>query len=170
MAEAKPAVERTLRFEDSTLSGKVTHDAGGRTRFGIAQKFHPNLPEEFFTGPKEEALATAEDILTHDYFGAMHLEQIESQDVANKIHDMAVNMGTHQAAVYAQRAANSQGLLLLNEDGKLGPKSFAAINSIDPDVYYDLLRQFSEAHYRHIAANNPEQAVNLAGWLKRAAA
>lgn len=167
MAEAKPAVDRTLRFEDSTLSGKVTFDAGGRTRFGIAEKFHPDLPEEFFTGPKEEALAEAERIGAEEYFSAMHLEQIESQDVANKIYDMAINMGTHQAAVYAQRACNSQGAGLV-EDGKLGQKSFAAINAIDPMLYYDLLKQFSRAHYEHIAANNPAQAVNLNGWLKRA--
>jgi hypothetical protein len=50
MADFKPAFLFTLQHEDSTRSGKVTIDAGGRTRFGIAEKFHPDLPEEFFTG------------------------------------------------------------------------------------------------------------------------
>jgi|SRR5438270_998913 len=169
MADPKIAIERTMKLEDSTLSGKVTHDAGGRTRFGIAQKFHPDLPEEFFTGPKEEALAEAEQIMETDYWNVLHLSEVESQDVANKLHDMAVNMGVHQAGVYAQRAVNSQ-LLLLNEDGNIGPKTLAAINAIDPQVYYGLLCQFSAWHYRHIAANNPSQAENLNGWLKRAEA
>ena len=193
MAEAKPAIERTLKFEDSTLSGKVTHDAGGRTRFGIAQKFHPDLPDEFFTGPAEDALDEAEQIMETDYWDPLRLAEVEDQGVASKLFDMAVNMGTHQAGIYAQRAVNFQfqqtGQVLLNppataddlrhpsqvvfplqEDGRIGPKTIAAINAVDPEAYYDLLKQFSAAHYNHIATNNPAQAVNLAGWLKRAEA
>jgi len=78
-------------------------------------------------------------------------------------------MGVRQAAVYAQRAVNSQGRQL-TEDGNIGSKTLAAINAIDPQTFYGLLCQFSAWHYRHIATNNPAQAVNLAGWLKRAEA
>ena len=56
MADFKPAFAFALLHEDATQSGKVTMDAGGRTRFGIAEKFHPDLPEEFFTGPAEDVL------------------------------------------------------------------------------------------------------------------
>jgi lysozyme family protein len=83
-------------------------------------------------------------------------------------------MGVRQAAVYAQRAVNSQvqqsQVQQLKEDGNIGPKTLAAINAIDPQSFYGLLCQFSASHYRHIATNNPAQAVNLAGWLKRAEA
>ena len=167
MADFKMAFLLTLQHEDSTRSGKVTVDAGGRTRFGIAEKFHPDLPEDFFTGPAEDALAEAEKIEEREYWDSMHLAEVENQNVANKIFDMGVNMGVRQAAVYAQRAVNSQGQQL-TEDGTIGPKTLAAINAIDPQTFYGLLCQFSAWHYRHIAANNPAQAVNLAGWLKRA--
>ena len=60
MADFNLAFIFVLQHEDSTCSGKVTVDAGGRTRFGIAEKFHPDLPEEFFTGPAEDALGEAE--------------------------------------------------------------------------------------------------------------
>jgi lysozyme family protein len=188
MADPRIAIERTMKFEDSTLSGKVTFDAGGRTRFGIAEKFHPDLPGDFFTGPKEEALAESERLMTEEYWALMHLDDVESQDIANKLFDMAVNMGVHQAVIYAQRAVNfliQQGTqavidspvtpvlraaFTLLEDGKMGPKTIAAINTEDPAVFYGLLKQFSAAHYRHIAANNPSQAINLNGWLKRAEA
>jgi lysozyme family protein len=169
MADFKPAFLFTLQHEDSTRSGKVTVDAGGRTRFGIAEKFHPGLPEEFFTGPPEDALAEAEKIEEREYWETLRLGEVEDQNVANKLFDMGVNMGVHQAAVYAQRAVNSQGRQL-TEDGKIGPKTLAAINAIDPQIFYGLLCQFSAWHYRHIATNNPAQAVNLAGWLKRASA
>lgn len=181
MAEFKPAFAFVLAHEDPSRSGKVTVDAGGRTRFGIAEKFHPELPEEFFTGPAEEALARAEEIEERDYWQAMRLDEIEDQSVANKLFDMGVNMGVHQAAIYAQRAAN---FLLsreteygappvaprLAEDGKMGEKTLAAIDTLAPTQYHDVLCELSEAHYRHLAAVNPEQAVNLRGWLKRAQA
>src|SRR5579864_4507960 len=167
MAEFKAAFAFVLQYEDSTCSGKVTVDAGGRTRFGIAEKFHPELPEEFFSEPAEDALAEAEKIEEREYWDAIRLADVEDQNVANKLFDMGVNMGVRQAAVYAQRAVNSQGQQL-TEDGTIGPKTLAAINAIDPQTFYGLLCQFSAWHYRHIAANNPAQAVNLAGWLKRA--
>jgi len=169
MADFKTAFLLTLQHEDSTRSGKVTVDAGGRTRFGIAEKFHPDLPEEFFTGPAEDALAEAEKIEEREYWDAMRLSEVENQNIANKLFDMGVNMGVRQAAVYAQRAVNSQRQQL-KEDGVIGSKTLAAINAIDPQTFYGLLCQFSAAHYHHIATNNPAQAVNLAGWLKRASA
>ena len=169
MADFKPAFLFTLQHEDPTRSGKVTVDAGGRTRFGIAEKFHPDLSQEFFTGPAEDALAEAENIEEREYWDAMRLAEVENQNVANKLLDMGVNMGVRQAAVYAQRALNSQGQQL-TEDGKMGPTTLAAMNAIDPQIFYELLCQFSAWHYRHIATNNPAQAANLEGWLKRASA
>jgi lysozyme family protein len=166
MADFKPAFLFTLQHEDSTRSGKVTEDAGGRTRFGIAERFHPDLPEEFFTGPPEDALAEAEKIEEREYWDTLRLGEVENQNVANKLFDMSVNMGVRQAAVYAQRAVNSQSQQL-TEDGNIGPKTLAAMNA---QTFYGLLCQFSAWHYRHIATNNPAQAVNLAGWLKRASA
>lgn len=169
MANFKPAFLFTLQYEDSTRSGKVTVDAGGRTRFGIAEKFHPDLSQEFFTGPAEDALAEAEKIEEREYWDCMRLAEVETQNVANKLFDMGVNTGVRQAAVYAQRAVNSRGQQL-TEDGKMGPKTLAAMNAIDPQIFYELLCQFSAWHYHHIATNNPAQAANLEGWLKRASA
>jgi lysozyme family protein len=164
MADFRMAFLFTLQHEDSTRSGKVTMDAGGRTRFGIAEKFHPDLPEEFFTGPAEDALAEAEKIEEREYWCRLRLAEVENQNLANKLFDMAVNMGVRQAAVYAQRAAH------VVEDGVIGAKTLAAINGADPIPYYRALCELSAAHYRHVAAVNPAQAVNLKGWIKRAEA
>jgi lysozyme family protein len=175
MADFKAAFAFVLLHEDASRSGKVTEDAGGRTRFGIAEKFHPDLPEEFFTGLADEALATAEQIEEREYWERMRLGEVEDQDAANKLFDMAVNMGVRQAAVYAQRAVNyllsvapAPGVSRLAEDGEIGEKTLAAINGLDPQKFHQVLRELSAAHYRHIAAVNPAQAVNLDGWLRRA--
>jgi len=172
MADFNAAFAFVLQHEDSTRSGKVTVDLGGRTRFGIAEKFHPGLPEEFFSGSAEDALAEAEKIEEREYWDAMRLAEVENQNVANKLFDMAVNMGVRQAAFYAQRAMNVLATVdaRVAEDGVIGPRTLAAINAADPIAYYQLLREFSGAFYRHLAAVNPAQAVNLAGWLKRAEA
>ena len=161
MADFKTAFLFTLQHEDSTRSGKVTVDAGGRTRFGIAEKFHPDLPEDFFTGPAEDALAEAEKIEEREYWDAMRLSEVENQNVANKLFDMGVNMGVRQAAVYAQRGANS--LLLadarLVEDGEIGAKTLAALSGADPMRIPGAMRTERGA-LRHVAAVNPAQAVN----------
>jgi len=193
MSSFQPAFEFVMSHEDPHCTGKVTVDAGGRTRFGIAQKFHPDLPDAFFTGPAADALKQAEEILRRDYWDSMRLSEIANQNVANKLFDMAVNMGVHQAAVYAQRAANGlihaqvalptangdagltpltplTPMFPLREDGVLGEKSVATINSFDPIRYYGLLCDLSRQHYVHVASINPAQAGNLQGWLKRAAA
>src|SRR6478672_707008 len=154
MANFKMAFLFTLQHEDSTRSGKVTVDAGGRTRFGIAEKFHPDLPEEFFTEPVEDALAEAEKIEEREYWDRMRLAEVESQNVANKLFDMGVNMGVRQAAVYAQRAANAlvDCDRRLVEDGVLGTKTLAAINTVKAIEFYQLLCELSAGHYRHVAA------------------
>jgi lysozyme family protein len=164
VADFKTAFLFTLQHEDSTRSGKVTIDAGERTRFGIAEKFHSDLPEEFFTGSAEDALAEAEKIEEREYWDSLRLSDVENQNVANKLFDMGVNMGVRQAAIYGQRAA------CVVEDGVVGAKTLAAINAANPIAYYQALCELSVAHYRHVAAVNPAQAVNLAGWMKRAEA
>src|SRR5689334_4991038 len=130
MADFKAAFVFVLQHEDSTRSGKVTVDAGGRTRFGIAEKFHPDLPEEFFTGPAEDALAEAEKIEEREYWERMRLAEIYDQNVANKLLDMGVNLGSRQAAVYAQRAVNAFARHVA-EDGVMGEKTLMAINGLN---------------------------------------
>jgi lysozyme family protein len=171
MADFKTAFAFVLQHEDAARAGKVTTDAGGRTRFGIAEKFHPDLPEEFFSGPTEDALLMAEKIEDCKYWSPLRLNEIGNQSVANKLLDMAVNMGDRQAAIYAQRAVNTlAGNTRLTEDGVIGAETLAVVNAVNPVAYLQVLRDLSAAHYRHVAAVNPAQVVNLQGWLKRAEA
>jgi lysozyme family protein len=178
MAEFKQAFEHTMKFEDAKISGKVTVDSGGRTRFGIAEKFHSDLPVDFFTGPTEDALREAEVIEEREYWQAMRLGEIESQAVANKLFDMAVNMGVRQASVLAQRAVNAvgdsgerpAGRERLREDGVVGARTLAAINALDGEKYIAALRELSADFYRHVAALHPAESVDVKGWLRRAEA
>src|SRR5258708_22975565 len=155
-----------MKFEDDPQHpGKVTPEPNRcRARFGINEKFHPELPEEFWTGQADEAIAQAEEIELEQYWKPLSLDGVEDQAVASKIFDMGVNMGTHQAGVLAQRAVNfllstsvaepplargtQQQLFIsgpqshsaaprLAEDGAIGPKTLEQINMMDP---VDMLR------------------------------
>src|SRR5215510_960698 len=114
--ELEKAITFVLHNEDAHLSGVVTEDAGGRTRFGVAERFHPELGDAFYEGSAESALETARQIYRADYWRAICGEEIKDPAVATKLLDMAVNMGVRQAIVLCQRALNSMGFPL-REDG-----------------------------------------------------
>src|SRR5213082_3193570 len=97
MANFEEALVFVLRNEDPHLSGIVTEDSGGRTRFGIAERFHPELGEEFYFGWTDAALEAARDIYRLEYWRAIRGDGILDQRIATKMLDMAVNMGVRQA-------------------------------------------------------------------------
>ena len=168
MANFDEALTFVLRNEDPHLSGVVTEDSGGRTRFGIAERFHPELGDQFYTGPLDQALATARDIYRSDYWLPVRGEEIADQHVAAKVLDMAVNMGVRQAVVLCQRAVNAIDLFPGPEDGIFGPQTLAAVNQSNSESLLTGLREACTAFYQHLAAVRPEMRDYLRGWLARA--
>jgi hypothetical protein len=72
MADLKTAIDVVLRQEDSRMSGVITTisgDSGGRTRFGIAERWHPELTAAgfFTTMPTAAALTVAEGVYAESY-------------------------------------------------------------------------------------------------------
>src|SRR5690348_11903465 len=106
MANFDEALAFVLRNEDAQLSGVVTQDSGGRTRFGIAERFHPGLGDTFYTESTERALDIAREIYRSEYWNPIRGDEIRDQQVATKMLDMAVNLGVRQAIVLCQRALN----------------------------------------------------------------
>jgi lysozyme family protein len=95
------------------------------------------------------------------YWDKLELDKITSQDVAAKIFDLSVNVGTVQATKFVQRAVG------VRDDGVLGPVSLAAINKANPAALLSLIRWEASKFYRDVAAAHPDLAPNLAGWLAR---
>jgi lysozyme family protein len=169
MANFDEALTFVLRNEDPHLTGVVTEDSGGRTRFGIAERFHPELGNEFYAAPLEIALEKARDIYRSDYWAAVRGDEIDDQRVATKLLDMAVNMGVRQAVVLCQRAVNANAGLLV-EDGVFGQRTLKAMNQCQPEGLLQHLREACAAFYKHLAAVRPEAQMYLRGWLARARA
>lgn len=170
MANFFDALAFVLRNEDPHLSGIVTNDSGGRTRFGIAERSHPELGDEFYFGPAEEALATARSIYRSEYWEPICGDSVADQTVAAKLFDMAVNMGVRQAVALCQSAVNALATMRLAEDGVFGPRTLEAVNRADGTALLARLREVSAAFYLHIATIRPEAQEYLRGWLARARA
>ena len=163
MADFRNAIEFVLRHEDANLSGEITHDSGGTTKFGISQRAHPNVDIESLS------LIEAEKIYRDEYWSTIRGDEIRDDNVAAKLLDIAVNFGSHQAVVLCQRALNVLALHpAVKEDGILGAITLAAMNAADPSLLLAVLRSFCEEFYRHIAAVKPEYHKYLHGWLIRA--
>lgn len=118
MANFTPALKKVLKFEGGYANDK--DDAGGETYKGIARKFHKNsimwaevdkvtkatknvkqinlLLEQNEIVQKEIAR-----IYKHDYWDALHLDEVKSETIAYQLFDTAVNMGVSKAIKLAQK-------------------------------------------------------------------
>ena len=167
MANFEPAYEYMIRNEvvNYHAPGQVWYsnhpaDKGGPTAWGITEG---TAREYGFTEPMNTMLEMDALRIYRRVF--WRFDGIESQPVATKIFDAAVNMGTKRAVKLAQQALEfDEG----DVDGMLGPKTEAAINAARPDVFLERYVEQMEARYRRIVEKDPSQAVFLKGWLRRA--
>jgi lysozyme family protein len=170
MADAKTAIEFVLRQEDSTLSGKVTDDAGGRTRFGIAERWHPVLGMAgFYTCPAPEAQATAESMYESGYWLPLNAASVSSQEFANRLLSFAVNLGTHKAVTILQQCLAALGHAI-GVDGDPGPSTISALNAQLVAGEAALMTEWRDSltiFYQRVVTANPAQGKYLQGWLNR---
>lgn len=135
MADFTKAFQKLLVVEGgfAHLSG----DVGGRTMYGISERFFPNL---WANGPP--TLEDARMFYATRYWHPMGLQSVTSQKIADELLDTAVNLtgvgsGYRRCVVWLQYALNklrreythrSIAWTPLKEDGVLGPVSVAAVN------------------------------------------
>jgi lysozyme family protein len=178
MADVNKAVQFVLGQEDARLTGDVTTlpgDRGGRTRFGLASKFHPELVEKGYYEvengkpkiPHDEALAIAERTLSEDYALKVGIDKITDQNVANRVLSFAINEGPGEATAILQKALNSLGAKLA-ADGRPGPATLETINAADPAQLIAALRSFERQFYTHLVSVRPELMPEYHGLLNRA--
>lgn len=166
MADVLQSVTYVLRQEDSELSGAVTNnkgDRGGRTRFGVAEKYHPNLTSLGFydTLPFKEALQLAYKTYIEEYVTPLRLEEIENQDIANALLSFGVNAGVIQATRTLQKA------LGLAVDGVFGRHTLYAVNNTPEMDVLKGMQQVQGKYYEAIVERDPSQEIFLKGWINR---
>ena len=63
--------------------------------------------------------------------------------------------------------AGFEKILGVKMDGIVGPKTLAALNAQDEEVFFAKLKKEREAYLRRICISTPSNTVFLKGWLKR---
>lgn len=76
MANFDLAIKQTIGHEGGDKITNDPNDPGGLTKFGISQRSHPLVEI------KNLSLRQAEEIYRNDYWDNMHLDEIESQAIA----------------------------------------------------------------------------------------
>lgn len=168
----------TIFLHEGGLSDHPS-DPGGITNFGVSLKFALGEKNITLFDIDHDGDVDADDIrkMTKDDASRVYREcwwdrygysRIDRQDVATKVFDMSVNMGSSQAHKIVQRACNRLASTPLDPDGKLGPISIKTINSLGNMPLIDAIRSIQEQFYRDLVQQKPVLAVFLKGWINRA--
>ncbi len=152
MARFDNAIGQLLKHE----GGYVNHpaDPGGETNFGISKRSYPSVDIKNLT------VETATEIYRHDYWQPIY-GGIESQDIAAKIFDLGVNMGTCAAHRILQRALCTIGHTVA-VDGLFGPHTLTAVNAVYQDTMMVSIRAEATMYYLGLG-----KMEFLNGWLRR---
>lgn len=164
MSKFDRAIDFIFEVEGYVSNHKA--DAGGYTKYGIAQKSHPNVNVRTLT------LDGAKAIYKKDYWDACKCEEFD-EAVGLYVMDFAVNSGTGTAAKALQKCANrlisGKAESPLVVDGKIGPKSIEAIKGLNQKALVSALHAFRTAFFFSIVKKNASQNVFLKGWMNRLA-
>lgn len=167
MAEFEPAVEKTLLWEGGYSMDPL--DPGGETLFGIARNRHPEWSgwsrvdalKTHFSGSGLTGVLNADGGLKESakqFYeeNFWHYDDLDSQPVAEKVFDLGVNNGPAKAITWLQVAVGAK------PDGKFGPKTCEAANTLPTIMILGKIKALAKAHYESL--NKPEF---LHGWLRR---
>lgn len=175
MANYQKIIPYTLDFEGGLTEDK--NDSGGITNYGVCLMFAKDTRDlELFDKDKDGDIdrndikkLTPEDAkkaFKKYFWDKMQLDTIESDKKAFVIFDTAMNSGLGNAIPMTQKALVDLGEKI-TIDGKYGPKTRAALDSVDEDEFCDAFLNIREKFYHKIVAKRPSQKVFLRGWLNR---
>src|ERR1700676_3596242 len=167
MANFEPIVKWLLYQEDShSTPGKILNegDDAGLTRLGITQRYHQSdVPSDFFsTMSFKDAVQAAKYVYRKRYWEILDGDLMNSDQVAAPLISFAVNDNTLTAVKTLQQ------VLEVDDDGHMGPKTLAELNSKDPVIVAKLFRAAWITFYQHDAAVNSSKTQFLQGWINRA--
>lgn len=168
MADFASAFEY-LRPDEGRYVNDV-HDSGGETYMGISRvkwptwdgwsyidKLKPNV-DKLDTDP--DVQASVERFYAKNFW---RFDGITNQDLANKIFDECVNMGTGTLVKLLQQACRYITGKDVSIDGQYGPQTEMLVNSADPAALIHELRAQIAVYYCGLNDKN-----FIRGWMRRA--
>lgn len=165
MADFTRALAKVLNNEGGFILHEVDGDRGGQTYAGIARNHHPGWDGWEFIDSNDlnnPALTDAvEDFYRANFWNRLRADVISPQKIAETIFDFAVNAGLGTAAKLAQSVVG------VSQDGVIGPKTLALLNSIDEEIFVAKYALAKMTRYAEICRRDPRQSKFLLGWLNR---
>lgn len=151
-------------------------DPGGVTQWGISLRFLRSIGLDI----DGDGNVDAEDIVALTRPGAKqiyrkfwwdkyHYGSFNSIEVAAKVFDLSVNMGSIAAHKVLQKSINRLNPKPIAIDGILGGITLGSANSLDSDKLRQELRSCARERYIEILTANPAMEWCRDGWLRRAA-
>lgn len=138
MAELTKALPGLLKHEGGWVHD--LNDPGGETYCGISRRYFPrwhgwDLIDGQRPNLRDDLLAPhVAHFYRLEFWNRFQGDLIRHQSLAEELLDQSVNLGVHRAVDHLQRALNAlnnQGARWpdMDRDGKLGPKTLAAIDA-----------------------------------------
>jgi lysozyme family protein len=182
MSDFNKAIEIVLTHEGFYSNDPA--DRGGATKYGVSLRFLQSLDENLgdvdrdgdvdIQDVKSLTLDQAKNLYKSQWWDKYNYSQIRDDKLATKVLDLSINMGASQAHKLLQTAVNRIGLGKLAVDGKLGPKTWAAIDVVSSEpimkAYADeAARFYIDLTFKRIRTMGIEQGGKyLFGWIRRA--
>lgn len=175
-------------FKHEGFYSNSRNDRGGPTQYGISLLFLKSIGDLDGDGFSDGDFDFDGDVDINDiqaitrtkakalykthWWDKNKYRMIGSQQVATKVFDLAVNMGSTQAHKLLQRAVNDTAAKsrVIRTDGFLGARSFEAINWEVPEILLASFRKRAADFYLGLIEKNPKFEVYRNGWLARAKA
>lgn len=178
MAIFQEAISKTLLFEGGYSNDPS--DNGGETYRGISRhsfchwigwtlidghKSDPDFPKCLDLDQQLQGLVVMFYLNTF-----WHYDDIQDQDIADKIFDLAVNIGQVHAIKILQLALNQVSNAALTVEGNFGKRTLAAVNASPKGSLLPVVRFKAAEYHTQIAQSHPQDEKFLKGWLARDAA
>jgi lysozyme family protein len=162
MADFLPAYERMIHNEGGYRLHTVKGDRGGMTYAGIARKRNPQWPgwSDIDAGATPPTDMVRQFYRTN-YWNKLSCDRITVQRVAENIFDFGVNAGVGVSAKLAQIAVGA------TPDGEIGPRTLAALNNMDKELFILRFAIAKVARYVQIITKDASQMKFIKGWLNR---
>ncbi len=134
--------------------GQIVRDDGGVTRWGIAQKYHPDVDVELLT--RQGAIA----IYRAEYWDHLRCDDLPPW-VRDVVFDMGVNPGQGHAVDMLQEE------LRVERDGVIGPDTLAAARRAAPMRLVEGLTARRILYYFGQTMTYPYKLQWINGWIRR---
>ena len=161
MADFEKAFQRLMKDEGFVLTDAVG-DHGGQTYAGITRKNHSSWTGwRWIDAGDTPPTDLVRELYAAEYWLPLRANDIKPQRVAEVLFGQFVNMGSPAIKL-------AQTVLGVVADGKVGPKTLAAINAVHEEYFLACYALANIARYHAIGMKDKTQRKWWPGWIGRA--